>query len=80
MDHHQIGKVTVTRIAEREPFAEAISSFFPDMPKEAVTANTHWLAPHHYDLASQSLLLHFHSWLVRTEHHTIASRKRQPHR
>ncbi len=71
MDHHQIGNVSVTRIAEREPYAEGFFSFFPDMPKEALAANAHWLAPHHFDPASQSLLLHFHSWLVRTAHHTI---------
>ncbi|OGT80200.1 MAG: hypothetical protein A3H91_08020 [Gammaproteobacteria bacterium RIFCSPLOWO2_02_FULL_61_13] len=71
MDQHRFGEVSVARIPEREPMREPMFKFFPEMPEEVVAANEHWLAPLHYHPESRSMLLHFHSWLVRTRHHTI---------
>lgn len=71
MNRCKIGSVTVTRIPEREPLREPMFAFFPDLTEELVRANEHWLAPDHYHPGSRSMLLHFHTWLVQTEHHSI---------
>ncbi|KQP06158.1 MBL fold metallo-hydrolase [Pseudorhodoferax sp. Leaf265] len=71
MDQHLIGDVVVTRVQERAPLPEPMLGFFPELTEECLQAHAHWLAPNHYDPATRSTLFHFHSWVVRTRHHTI---------
>jgi glyoxylase-like metal-dependent hydrolase (beta-lactamase superfamily II) len=71
MDKHDLGEVTIQRIAERGPLAEPMFTFFPNMSEDYVKANEHWLAPNHYVPETRSILFHFHTWVVRTRHHTI---------
>lgn len=71
MDQHRIGDVVVTRIQERTAWPEPMLAFFPELDPACLQANAHWLAPNHYDPDTRSALFHFHSWLVRTPHHTI---------
>lgn len=71
MDRHLVGDVAITRIQERDALPEPMFAFFPEATPEMVAAHEHWLAPDHYVPATRSALFHFHSWVVRTRHHTI---------
>jgi glyoxylase-like metal-dependent hydrolase (beta-lactamase superfamily II) len=71
MDKHFLGDVRITRIQERDPILEPILGFFPELTADVVGVHEPWLAPEHYDPGSRCMLLHFHSWIVRTRHHTM---------
>jgi len=65
-----LGDITIHRIVEREgPFLPALY-VFPTLTAELLEENRHWVAPRALDQEGV-LLLSFHSYVVRTPHHTV---------
>jgi glyoxylase-like metal-dependent hydrolase (beta-lactamase superfamily II) len=83
-----IGEVSLTRIEESlGPLFEP-GFFLPGWQPGTLEEHRHWLVPQHLDPVSGKLILSVHSWLVRTQHHTILidacagnnkQRRAQPH-
>ena len=66
-----IGDFEVHRIAEYEGPFIAPETFFPDFDKEVVQSNPDHPGPRLIDPANGNLLFSFHSFIVKTGHHTI---------
>src|ERR1700687_3497155 len=67
----RIGNFEVNRIADYQgPFFDP-PDFFPDFDPEVVRANTALLGPRLLDPGTGKLIFSFHSFVVRTGHHTI---------
>jgi glyoxylase-like metal-dependent hydrolase (beta-lactamase superfamily II) len=67
-----IGNVTVTRIEEKIGFASrAPEDYLDGFDRELLARHLDWLVPNHYSPADDRLITSIHSWLIRTEHHTI---------
>jgi glyoxylase-like metal-dependent hydrolase (beta-lactamase superfamily II) len=67
-----IGNVTVTRIEEQLGFASRPPEQYLDgFDREMLAQHLDWLVPHHYSPDHDRLITSIHSWLIRTEHHTI---------
>jgi glyoxylase-like metal-dependent hydrolase (beta-lactamase superfamily II) len=72
MQTHTMGDVSIQRVMEKEPPGRASPSFLlPDYDPEVFARHMHWLAPNFFNPTTQTLILSFHSWLVRTPHHNI---------
>ncbi|HKU96945.1 MAG TPA: MBL fold metallo-hydrolase [Vineibacter sp.] len=71
MQERMIGAVKVTRIEEMMGPGFPAAQFFPEFDAETFKAHEHWLAPRYYDPPSGKLVTSIHTWLVRTERHTI---------
>lgn len=67
----QIGDVRVTLIPETIATDLSPRTFFPEFDEAAFAAELPWLAPDHYDAATDRIRLSVHSWLVRTGKQTI---------
>jgi glyoxylase-like metal-dependent hydrolase (beta-lactamase superfamily II) len=71
MQPARIGEFGVARIVEYEgPFFPP-AEFFPDFDPEVVRAHADLLGPQLIDPASGRLVFSFHSFVVKTPHHTI---------
>jgi glyoxylase-like metal-dependent hydrolase (beta-lactamase superfamily II) len=71
MQPARIGEFGVTRIVEYEgPFFPA-AEFFPDFDPEVVRAHADLLGPQLIEPQSGRLMFSFHSFIVKTPHHTI---------
>src|SRR5579863_6706595 len=67
----RIGNFEIARIADYQgPFFDP-PAFFPDFDPEVVRANAALLGPRLIDPATGKLIFSFHSFVVRTGHHTI---------
>lgn len=66
-----IGAFAVARIEELSGPLFSPERLLPDWHDEAIAPHRHWLEPHYFDAASGNLMMSFHSWLVKTPHHTI---------
>ena len=66
----RVGEVTIHRIVEQEVPFVPIREFLPGLTAERLAENRAWLAPAGLD-ASDSVVLCFQSYVVRTPHHTI---------
>ncbi len=67
----RIGNFEVNRIADYQgPFFDP-PDFFPDFDPEVVRANTALLGPRLLEPGTGKLIFSFHSFVVRTGHHTI---------
>jgi glyoxylase-like metal-dependent hydrolase (beta-lactamase superfamily II) len=60
----QVGAATVTPVVEMVDRSFDFLAFLPKATEDALRANLHWMAPHHFDPASRRVLLSMHSWLV----------------
>ena len=67
----QIGSFEVHRVTEYEGPFLAPQEFFPDFNPEIVRANADLLGPRLIDPASGRLMFSFHSFVIKTGHHTI---------
>ena len=67
----RIGDFAVTRIVEFEGPSFAPEEFFPDFDPEIVRSHADLLGPQLLDPQSGKLVFSFHSFVVRTGHHTI---------
>jgi glyoxylase-like metal-dependent hydrolase (beta-lactamase superfamily II) len=66
-----IGEMRVDRVVESElPIFEP-NFLFPDATPEALDPDRHWLEPNFVDPETGKLIMSFHSYVVRTPHHTI---------
>ena len=67
-----IGAVSVTRVEEQLGFASfPPEQFLAGFERELVDRHLSWLVPHHYSPEHDRLITSIHSWLIRTERHTI---------
>src|SRR3954469_13337376 len=72
MQTWMIGNTSVTRIEEQVgPNDSPAGAFLPDLVRERVVPHLPWLVPVHYDPATDKLITSNHSWLIRTDRHTI---------
>src|SRR5229473_5308772 len=71
MQPTRIGHFEVSRIADFEGPAFDPAEFFPDFDPEIVCANAELLGPRLIDPATGKLVFSFHSFVVKTRHHTI---------
>ncbi|NQV78926.1 MAG: MBL fold metallo-hydrolase [Alphaproteobacteria bacterium] len=66
-----IGDVRIDRVVESEMPIFEPEFLFPDATRDALNAQRHWLEPHFVDAISGKLIMSFHTYIVRTPHHTI---------
>ena len=71
MQTTRIGGFEVHRIAEYEGPFIAPETFFPDFDPEAVRTNPDHPGARLIDAATGNLLFSFHSFIIKTGHHTI---------
>src|SRR5215475_9384980 len=72
MQTWMIGNTSVTRIEEQVgPNDMPAASFLPDLVRERFERHLSWMVPVHYDPANDNLITSNHSWLIRTDRHTI---------
>ncbi|MSQ50657.1 MAG: MBL fold metallo-hydrolase [Betaproteobacteria bacterium] len=68
----KIGTATVTRIEELVGLSMTPpGKHFPGFERDILERHLNWLAPDHYSPEHDCMVSSFHSWLIRTEHHTI---------
>jgi len=61
----------VDRVVEFQAAVFEAAALFPASTPAAIESHRHWLEPNLMDPASKLLILSFHSFVVRTPHHTI---------
>ena len=67
-----IGAVSVTRVEEQIGFASfPPEQYLAGFERDAAAAALAWLVPHHYSPEHDRLITSIHSWLIRTDRHTI---------
>jgi glyoxylase-like metal-dependent hydrolase (beta-lactamase superfamily II) len=66
-----VGGVTVLRVEESLGSGFAPRSLLPDWTAEAVAPQLAWLAPTYYDPQCDRLIGSIHSWVLKTQRHTI---------
>ena len=66
-----LGDLRIEPIVEGTFPTYAPSHLLVDLPDDAVAASMEWLSPRYYDVATDTLKMSFHSWLVRTPRHNI---------
>jgi hypothetical protein len=67
-----IGAVRVTRVEEQIGFASfPPEQYLTGFERELLQRHLPWLVPHHYSPEHDRLVTSVHSWLVRTDRHTI---------
>ena len=71
MQAMQIGSFEVHKVTEYEGPFLAPHEFFPDFDPEVVHANAELLGPELIDPASGRLMFSFHTFVIKTGHHTI---------
>ena len=72
MQQWSVGTVSVTRIEEQLGIGSAPPErFFANFDREAFNHHLHWMVPAHYSPEHDRLITSIHSWLIRTERHTI---------
>ncbi len=67
MSIFKVGKATVTRIEETYGPIYGPKDLFPEWSEVHLKEHGHWLAPNHYDPASDKLKLSVHSWLLQID-------------
>lgn len=67
----QLGAARITRVQDFLGLGFPPAAMFPAITPEHLAAEMAWLAPGYYDSAAKQLRTSIHSWLVRTERHTI---------
>lgn len=67
-----IGSTTVTRIEEQVgPNDSTVEKFLADVVRERFDRHLPWMVPVHFDPAADKLITSNHSWLIRSDRHTI---------
>ena len=67
-----IGSTRVTRIEEQVgPNDSTVEKFLADVDRERFDRHLPWMVPVHFDPAGDRLITSNHSWLIRTDPHTI---------
>ena len=71
MSIRRIGEVAISRVEENAGPSFKPHALFPDWTEAALEKHRHWLVPRCYDERSGRFLMSLHSWIVRTDRHTI---------
>ena len=72
MTSWSIGAVTVTRVEEQIGFASLPpEKYLVGFERDLLNRHLPWLVPQHYSPEHDRLITSVHSWLIRTERHTI---------
>lgn len=71
MQPQAIGKFSVSRVVESEGPAFPLNVLIPHAEPEALAEHRHWLEPTFIEPSSGTLIMSFHSYIIRTERHTI---------
>jgi glyoxylase-like metal-dependent hydrolase (beta-lactamase superfamily II) len=67
-----IGNIAITRIEEQLGFASLPPErYLTGFERETLAQHLGWLVPDHYSPEHDRLVTSIHSWLIRTDHHTI---------
>jgi len=67
-----IGAVSVTRVEEQIGFASfPPEQYLAGFERTLLQKHLPWLVPHHYSPEHDRLVTSVHSWLIRTDRHTI---------
>ncbi len=66
-----IGDVAVTRVEEMCGPGFRPHDLLPDLQREALEEHGHWLKPDHYHEGLDRFVASVHSWVIKTDHHTI---------
>jgi glyoxylase-like metal-dependent hydrolase (beta-lactamase superfamily II) len=66
-----VGTAQIYRIEECIDTSFLATAFFPQFNTELLNGLPDWLVPQHYQPDSGALVLSMHSWIVKTQHHTI---------
>jgi glyoxylase-like metal-dependent hydrolase (beta-lactamase superfamily II) len=68
----KIGNTTITRVGELLGFASLPpEEFFVGFDRDLLGRHLEWLVPDHYSKEHDRLITSVHSWLIRTDRHTI---------
>jgi len=68
----RIGSAKVQRIEEQiGPANVPVDAYFPTLDRNLLEEHLHWLAPNHYSPETDRFVSSIHSWLIRTQRHTI---------
>src|ERR1700733_10334038 len=68
----RIGGTCVARVGELLGFSSLPpEQYFAGFERPLLESNLDWLVPHHYSPEQDQLMTSVHSWLIRTERHTI---------
>jgi hypothetical protein len=68
----KIGSTTITRVGELLGFASLPpEEFFVGFDRDLLGRHLEWLVPDHYSKEHDRLITSVHSWLIRTDRHTI---------
>ena len=71
MERWRVGEFTVDRVVEFQEPVFPPAALFPASTPAAIEAHRHWLEPVLMEPGTGLLVLAFHSFVVRTSHHTI---------
>ncbi len=71
MNEWKLGDVLVKRVLESQRPVLPPAMIFPDSTPEVIASHRHWLEPTFMEPGTGLLVLSFHSFLLRTRHHTI---------
>jgi len=71
MKPKRIGAIEITKVAEIERMALDPNFLFGNVTPEIIAAQRGWLGPRLVEAGSDRLILSFHSYVIRTPHHTI---------
>jgi glyoxylase-like metal-dependent hydrolase (beta-lactamase superfamily II) len=66
-----IGVAQVGRVFDSRILGFTAQGWLPDFDREALEPHLHWLCPDHYDPESGRIPMPVHSWVIRTERHTV---------
>jgi len=68
----KVGNVSITRVGELVGFASLPpEKFLVGFDRELLDRHRNWLVPNHYAPEHDRLITSVHSWLIRTDRHTI---------
>jgi glyoxylase-like metal-dependent hydrolase (beta-lactamase superfamily II) len=71
MSVFKVGNATLTRIEETYLAVYPARDIFPELTDALLKEHGHWLAPDHYDPATNKIKLSVHSWLLQLDGHKI---------
>jgi len=66
----QLGHINVSKIVEWNGPLD-LSFLFPNLDPGVLAPHHSWLSPHYFDVESTQMLFSIHTFVVKTQHHTI---------
>lgn len=66
-----LGDIRIDRVLEQEAPFMPVSALLPELPEDLIQRNADWLYPRFVERATGKAIMSFHSFVIRTPHHTI---------